>query len=117
GERLLLAVAQREGLQRQWTTLRPRVDALLTLAATEFKPGEASSDGTDYLAIGLLGDRAGITWQVDDSDRLIIEIPAGENERLLQVVRQTGRGQPPTDLAAKVAANDRSVPDPTALLA
>lgn len=117
GERLVLAVAQREGLQQQWPSITTSADKLISLAPAERKPGAATEHSAGYLAIGLLGDRQGITWTVDKSDRLLIEIPAGDDERLLQVVRQTGSGDQPAELAAQVAANNLSVEDPATLLA
>ncbi len=116
GERLVLAVAQREGLRRQWNIKDASAHGLITHHGADLKSGEAASPDAASVAVGLLGDREGITWAADDSDRLVIEIPASDSERLLQVVRQSGKSLDIGDLARRVAENDVPLADPAALL-
>ena len=117
GERLVLAVAQREGLRRHWDPIDAGTYALMTHPAGELKPGDAAAHGSAYLAVGLLGDRDGLTWRVDDSDRLILEIPASDSERLVQVVRQSGHGSDANLFTDRIAANDVKISDPATRLA
>jgi putative heme-binding domain-containing protein len=42
----------------------------------------------DRIAIGVLGDRDGITWSIDRQHRLVLIIPAGDQSRLIQLIRQ-----------------------------
>jgi hypothetical protein len=45
-------------------------------------------DQTDRIAIGIVGDRDGITWSLDQRNRLVLTIPGGDQSRLIQLVRQ-----------------------------
>lgn len=50
-------------------------------------PSKASD--THKIAIGISGDRDGLAWTIDAKGRLVLEIPAGDQTRLIQVIRQS----------------------------
>lgn len=46
-----------------------------------------------YFAASVRGDTAGMTWTLDDQGRLVLTIPASDDPRLIEVVRETGSGR------------------------
>ena len=43
-----------------------------------------------FVAAAVRGDDEGLTWRVDSKNRLVLEIPASDQSRLIQVVRVVG---------------------------
>src|SRR5690606_7470446 len=59
GERLVLAVAQRDGLPRHWNATDGSAHALMTHHSDGLKSSEAASPDAASFAVGLRGDREG----------------------------------------------------------
>jgi hypothetical protein len=47
---------------------------------------------TNFLSAAVLGDTNGVVWTFDTQNRLVIDIPAANDTRVLQVVRFAGNG-------------------------
>jgi len=81
--------------------------------------GASDFENAASLAIGIVGDRGGLIWSIDPKNRLVLEIPAGEQTRLIQVIRQVipaNREIAEAGAWAKrVAANDRPDVDPSTM--
>ena len=63
--------------------------------ASRFVLVSAASDDNQigrFAAIGVLGDVAGMTWSVDQQDRMVLRIPADDRVRTFDVVRTVGDG-------------------------
>lgn len=58
--------------------------------------GGENRDGVlgEFSVAALIGDVEGLTWSVDAQYRMVLNIPAGDRARDLQVVRYAGRGAP-----------------------
>lgn len=84
GGKLLLAVGQLEGFEVAGDWEGDRSAATAVFAERE-ADGKVSS-----LAVGVLGDRAGLRWQLDDQRRLVLEIPEDDRSRVISIVRQAG---------------------------
>lgn len=73
----------------------------------------------DTLAIGIAGDRDGMTWSIDSKNRLVLEIPATDQTRVIQVIRQVVPSEGEIDAAAswtkRITANDRPGVDPSVM--
>ena len=61
-----------------------------------------------YLAAVVRGETSGMTWELDDRDRLVLQIPASERPRLVEVVRQVG-----TTVAGDNVGYRRRIDDPS----
>ncbi len=48
----------------------------------------------DFLAAGALGRTRGLSWEVDDQARLVLNIPADDKPRVLRVLCSSGTGEP-----------------------
>jgi len=88
------------------------VDRIVVASSTE------SSRGNDFVLVaGILGDRDGLIWAIDSENRLVLDIPADEQERLIQVIRQVVPAKRElADVATWVTSmesNRRSDVDPT----
>lgn len=78
------------------------------------------SSDSDRLAIGIAGDRDGMSWSIDPKNRLVLEIPADDHSRLIDVIRQVlpskgEAGRLPV-WSDRIAANDRPGVDPSAMI-
>ncbi len=98
GKRLVLAAAVVPDPQRRNGMLVP-----LDFAAPSQDRGKAAeviavsgrgdaSELKEFTAAGVVGDVDGMTWNVDDRHRLVLEIPADEKRREIEVVCMSGRG-------------------------
>ena len=79
GPRLVLAVSRLEGLQV--------VGGDDSVGSPDRAVLATAADEAMRLAVGLLGDRQGLHWSIDGG-RLVLEIPAGDESRLIQIVRR-----------------------------
>ena len=50
------------------------------------------SDG-DFMAAGALGSASGLTWEIDDQQRLVLNIPADTKPRVVRVCCSAGSGE------------------------
>ncbi len=70
---------------------------MLVLSAEQAPGPEARAPGTgqergDFVAAAVVGSTEGMTWEVDDQQRLILNIPAGSEPRVLRVLCCSGSG-------------------------
>lgn len=84
GGLLLLAVGQLEGFEVVGGWEGDRSADTAVIAKSE------SDGGSRHLAVGVLGDRAGLRWKLDDQSRLVLEIPQDDRSRVISIVRQAG---------------------------
>ena len=74
---------------------------------------------SDRLAIGIAGDRDGLSWSIDLKNRLVLEIPADDKTRLIEVIRQVIPSKSDTDQllvwSGRIKANDRTGVDPSTM--
>jgi putative heme-binding domain-containing protein len=49
-------------------------------------------DHPSFTSAGVRGDIDGMVWSVDQQGRIVLQIPGGEQTRVFQVIRTTGRG-------------------------
>ncbi len=114
GRRLVLSVAQLGDLQLVGDTHAAH-SAVVARAGGEQWSSENSGKRYTYFAAGLLGDREGLNWSRDAADRLVLEIPASDQERLVQVVRQAGERVDAEDaehFVRWIEQNDSPLADP-----
>jgi mono/diheme cytochrome c family protein len=71
----------------------------------------------DFVAAGAAGQTDGLTWEVDDHQRLILDIPADTKPRVVQVLCTAGWGQNGLDRLADAVrqAQSEGVTDPETL--
>ena len=60
---------------------------------TEPKEKPAGLQYRDFLAAGAAGQTGGLTWEVDDQHRLVLDIPADKSARVLRVMCYAGKQQ------------------------
>jgi len=70
-----------------------------------------TGDGDDHIAAAAIGDVDGLTWRIDDANRIVLTIPASVAPRVVQIVRSHGVGaEHLQQLAAHVAAARDNLP-------
>jgi len=57
----------------------------------EPKENPASMHYRDFIAAGVVGQTSGLTWQVDDQHRLVLNIPADNHARVVRVIGFAGK--------------------------
>jgi len=73
------------------------VPGTLIMAADLDGPADSETAGQtyrDFVAAAVLGPTTGMTWEVDDQQRLILNIPADTQPRVLRVLCSSGTGTP-----------------------
>jgi glucose/arabinose dehydrogenase len=60
------------------------------------EPGENPSSIAyrDFVCAGVAGQTGGLRWEVDDQHRLVLDIPPGDHERIVEVICFAGNGEP-----------------------
>lgn len=99
GQPLVLAVGAATGADMAFSGQLPPDALELTLGGSgEIAVAGSSADGGDsslgpFVAAMVWGDKTGLRWRWDEDKNLVLEIPAGEEERLFQVIRYAGTGE------------------------
>jgi putative heme-binding domain-containing protein len=46
----------------------------------------------DFMAAGVAGDVDGLEWSIDNRNRLVLQIPAADRTRTIEIIRRAGKG-------------------------
>ncbi|TVP94894.1 MAG: hypothetical protein EA381_19545 [Planctomycetaceae bacterium] len=119
GSRLLLAIGRLDGYRitdaASDRSLRVSSAVGSSISMQRIDPTDSELPG--HVGIGILGDRDGLTWRVDDQQRVVLEIPESDRSRRISILRWVG---PSGELAAAKAwarladAGGPAVADPEA---
>jgi putative heme-binding domain-containing protein len=106
GRTLVLAAAQGDPdwMRHEIKTLEANGNAA-PMAVVSGGPGEG------FTAAALVGDTAGLRWQVDDNNRLVLTIPSDARTRQFQVIRYAGNDERELDQLKQYVVN-QSQTDP-----
>lgn len=89
GRRLVLAAGRLEGMRPESDKTSGRFD--VSRAPFIAVPDDDSSDPTHaYFAFGITGEAEGVFGRVDEQNRLVVEIPESDDERLIRLVYGIG---------------------------
>ncbi|MEX0742051.1 MAG: DUF6797 domain-containing protein [Phycisphaeraceae bacterium] len=83
------------------------------------KANEADDSYGSFVAAAAVGDVEDLRWEIDQDHRVVLQIPAGAERRVVQVVRFAGEGE--ADVLqfasfARFAGSQQSVTQPSQLL-
>jgi len=79
--------------------------------------GTAAGAYRDFVAAAAIGSTEGMTWEVDDQQRLILNIPADKQPRVVRVLCSSGTGQGGFQTFARCVREEHAEPilDPDSL--
>jgi hypothetical protein len=81
--------------QANLTTIKGNVAGHLVISARPRLEREPDSSGgrlEEFVAAGAVGSTKGMTWEVDEKERLVLEIPPDEKPRVLRIYCAAGNG-------------------------
>lgn len=78
-------------------------------------PGDDDGAVERFLAVAAVGETDGLRWTVDDERRVVLNIPAGNESRVVEIVRQVGTdAEAMRDFASDYASNRSAATDSAA---
>lgn len=66
----------------------------LVMAAEPGQQGDADQAVGDFVSVGAVGSTEGMTWEVDDQQRLVLNIPADRKPRVVRIICSSGNSSP-----------------------
>ncbi len=118
GKPLVLSVAQ--GPEASGQDASPRQPAS---ASQPISLARRNRDGAieAFVAAVVRGDTKGMTWTIDDDRRIVLQLPASDDSRLIEIVRQAGTNQETLsgfshDLAGDGEKGEPELIDPQAMV-